>query len=276
LITLKINNGMLALFLIMLCTVIIFESLGMVDAFEDAPAITINTDGSVQPSTASINQCNNTYTLTGDITNYYLDIRCSNITIDGSGYTVCISGMTYQSNHGILIGANHVVIKNFNVLSFGGPAIMVNGSYNTVENNAVSRCEVAFSLQAGASYNLIKSNNLINNQYGNIYLSGNANYNTITENLLDGMYVDGSNNVISDNTLNFFVKNGENNTYLNNIIGTEGVTMPTLTPQSPNTTIDESITAQPGNILISITVLAVVMVIVCTVIAALLIRKRYR
>jgi hypothetical protein len=263
----------------MLYAVLILATPGLVQAFEDAPAITINADGTIQPSIAPIAQCNSIYTLTGDITNYYLDIRCSNITVDGAGYTVCISGITYQSNHGILIGADHVVVKNFNVLSFGGPAIMVNGSFNIVENNAVSLCGVAFSLQEGASNNLIKSNNLINNQYGNIYLSGNTNYNTITQNLLDGMYVDGSNNIISMNTLNFFVKNGENNTYLNNIIGTEGVTMPTLTPQPVNSTTStptsQPITVQQANSSLSITVSVIVIVTTCTAIIAILLRKRY-
>ena len=70
------------------------------------PYITIKSDGTIEPQTEFIQQQGNTYTLTKDISGKYaLIIQCSNIVIDGAGYTINGSSVYGRaSNSGIIYG----------------------------------------------------------------------------------------------------------------------------------------------------------------------------
>ena len=130
--------------------------------------ITINADGSISPSTATIQQTSTVYSLISDIAGS-ITVNTSNIILDGSGHTVL--GVSLQ-------GTLNVTVKNF-VVTSQGEAIGMSLSYasnNLIVNNTVTGFE---SIQA--------LNGLL---FAGIYVIG-GNSNTITQNNLmynlDGM-----------------------------------------------------------------------------------------
>jgi hypothetical protein len=152
--------------------------------------VSINADGSIEPSTAPIKFAGNVYTLTDNISGS-LAIHRSNIIVDGAGYALNGNGGT-----GIDLKNNitqtpspdaiwNVTIKNLAVLGFhfgidtlgGGNETLYNdyivtsmsGSASAVSfwscsGNNVSYCslvgESAVDMQLGSSYNIITENNI--------------------------------------------------------------------------------------------------------------------
>lgn len=190
---------------------------GFVSAADPPIIITILKDGAIEPPTAPISRSENTYTLTGNITNCRLDILCNNITLDGKDYTLNVQ---------IHIGGDFVTVKNLNIEEDGDIAILIEGSYNVVENNVLNHNYGGITIVGG--YNTITGNTIINGRYPTIVVTGD--YNTITQNYLMAIYMDsnGSNNIITENTLDFITGNGENNTCINNVL--DSYPTPTSTP----------------------------------------------
>ena len=147
------------------------------------PAITIRNDGNVESSIypPPITKTGNTYTLTSNITNYRLSIQCSNITVDGAGYT--LEGIKYSAVSGITIEANGVTIKNFNIGFYDWAGINVTGSYNTIIGNNIAE-PLNFGVYLEGSYNNITRNILFASNYG-VWLSNSALNNSIVENTLN-------------------------------------------------------------------------------------------
>lgn len=136
------------------------------------PAITIKPDGTIEPTNTTITQTGNVYLLTENITGYYLDIKCSNITVDGAGHT--LSGYSanaiwffnnigvYNSNDGILLDANGVTVKNVTIELYGDNSILVLGSENTI-----TACTWADCASIAGQYNTVTRNNKIGGVYFN-------------------------------------------------------------------------------------------------------------
>lgn len=148
--------------------------------------ITINTDGTITPSTASIQQWNTVYTLTSDVAGS-ITIQASNIVLDGNGNTV---------SNILLQRTSNVTVKNFEVTMRDELAekigiLLNNASNNIIFNNTVTGF---WSIQAMNGID-----------YGGIYVIG-GNLNAITKNYLndnlDGMvFVNTTNNIITQNNI---------------------------------------------------------------------------
>ena len=163
--------------------------VGQIVPFEAAPAITINVDGSITPETGLISRNGNTYTLTGNVTNYQISILCSNIFFDGAGYTINVTAYkvldengypkyvaNYQSE-GIRLGIDltrntNVTIKNVNIFAdsraihlyeSSGCRITEITSQSSIDvhgnNNNVTNCQAPISIFSGSG-NIISKNNI--------------------------------------------------------------------------------------------------------------------
>jgi nitrous oxidase accessory protein NosD len=89
----------------------------------DAPYITIQADGSVEPQTDQISRSENTYTLNANLTKTAVKILCNNIIFNGAGHNIVGgSGETYadvSGNEGLrLQNVNNVTVKDVTVLHF--------------------------------------------------------------------------------------------------------------------------------------------------------------
>lgn len=94
------------------------------------PAITIESDGSINPETELITKTQNVYSLTSDISQkYVIVVKCSNIVLDGQGH--CINGTAMQgvgyNNVGLTLeSVSNVTVKNLEVCTFGDYCIKLN------------------------------------------------------------------------------------------------------------------------------------------------------
>jgi parallel beta-helix repeat protein len=160
-----------------------------------SPAITIQSDGSISPLSAPIQQIDNIYTFKENIVGYTLVIHRNNIIIDGAGYTLQGNG---NSTGIFLQDMQHVVVKNLTIKGFFYGVWLTWG----------------LSVDQGAKYNTITNNIITNNTYG-IYCPLFTSSNTITENTITdneyGIYIAYSpsnvlrNNHLHKNTYNLWV-----------------------------------------------------------------------
>jgi hypothetical protein len=177
------------------------QSLGLAGANPIAPplpAITIGSDGSVNPATAPVNKTGNLYTLTEDLIDYRLDIQCSNIIFDGAGHI--LQGKVYTGDSGITIQADGVTIKNTDVHGYDvhginargswnlitrnnitGNIVLV-GSFNNITGNIISSANIYLGEQATrSSHNMVVGNTLVHScvviaaSYSSVYLNNFIN-----------------------------------------------------------------------------------------------------
>jgi hypothetical protein len=123
------------------------------------PIIQINGDGSITPETDLISRNGNTYTLTANIDGYKLLIACSNIVLDGNGYTLTLYAGDNPAIHllndaNVRAGLENVKIKNIEIFAF----------YYAISMYHCSRCHISG----------VKTSQRIRLAY--------SDYNTITEN----------------------------------------------------------------------------------------------
>jgi len=170
----------------------------------DGGAITINADGSINPSTAPLYTADNvTYTLMGNISTVGgdgIDVERSNIIIDGNGCTV----LGNQSGYGLsLIDVGNVTIENSNIENFT-TGIYLNSSNNIVsENNVTANTFYGIQLDESSNNNIVSGNNATANWFGFLLY---GSYNIVTGNdataNVDGIVTNfGSNNSISYNNV---------------------------------------------------------------------------
>jgi len=107
---------------------------------------------------------------------------------------------------------NYIIVNGFEIRNSKGNGILVKGDYNQITNNIIHDCGVtnksdSISLEGGSS-NLIENNDIYNSGGNGIYIenrstdgaSGNAHYNTITNNKVhNNLY--GSGIAVIPNTL---------------------------------------------------------------------------
>ncbi|MCW4007592.1 MAG: PQQ-binding-like beta-propeller repeat protein [Candidatus Bathyarchaeota archaeon] len=138
-----------------------------------SPAITIKSDGSIDPSTVPIQRSGNTYTLTANLSGYTIVIERDYIVFDGAGYTIMGNG----SSIGIFLrNTQGVTIRNIRVVNFDCgievfSEFFVSGTSsdnkfldNIVEGNTVG-------IRLGNSYNNMLRNNSMRNNKRNLWLA---------------------------------------------------------------------------------------------------------
>lgn len=164
--------------------------------------IFIESNGTVEPSTAPLLRDGNTYVLTGDMPNSSIVVNRDNIIIDGAGHGIHGYGFGYYD--GIIISyRTNVTIKNLDISPFGYGVRMDYASNNTIIGN---RMQVFTGVSLLYSdYNQI-IDNVITDGYGVQGLGSNNRIigNNFTSGLSGGgngmgIYVKGNNNTISQN-----------------------------------------------------------------------------
>jgi parallel beta-helix repeat protein len=177
-----------ALTLILLCLMTLGTVYIQPIKAQDQGNITINADGSITPSTASIQQTGNTYTLTSDV-NGSITVNRNNIVLDGNGYTVIYGGSgTGKVSALFLKDVSNVTVKDFTItggwfgIAFSGTnCIIANNTVTGTGNGiyAIDAATAAISIGGGGS-NLIIGNYITNNIVG--LLIGETSNNLIAEN----------------------------------------------------------------------------------------------
>jgi parallel beta-helix repeat protein len=123
--------------------------------------IYINADGSVDPSTASIQQDGNVYTLTDNIIEQKIVVERDNIIIDGADFNIQGNGaevgidITYRNN---------VTIKNIQIIGAG--IHLVGANNNTIFRNLIASNHHGISFLGESNYNKIIGNTLMDNERG--------------------------------------------------------------------------------------------------------------
>jgi parallel beta-helix repeat protein len=164
--------------------------------------IFIESDGTVEPSTAPILRDGNIYILTEDMPNSSIEVKRDNIIIDGAGHGI----HGYDTSHydGIIISyRTNITIKNLDISPFGFGVRMDYASNNTITGNKMQAFTGVSLLYS--DYNQIIGN-VITDGYG-VQGPGSNNLiigNNFTSGLFGGgngmgIYVKGNNNIISQN-----------------------------------------------------------------------------
>jgi len=188
------KNAALLLVLIILTATSIITLLPV--KAEYIGTITIGADGSVNPSTSSIQQSGNSYFLTTDIA-ANITVQKSNIVLDGNGYKVDSVAIGFDATTGI----SNVTVKNFIIDGTSGFAVfylidshfnffgilVYNGSNVLLTNNTIINTRhpgvfvstVGISIVGGGS-NKVIGNNLEDNSDGLAF--SHTQDNIITEN----------------------------------------------------------------------------------------------
>jgi hypothetical protein len=164
------------------------------------PKIVIASDGSITPSTQSIQRDGNNYFLTSDIEGYWLRVERNNIVLDGMGHLL---NFTPYTNHAILLrDVTNVTIKNFQIQGGASAVALTSSAHCTIEGitsgndifvsdsnfNTVTKCNVAITLWLAAHNNTIMKNNITD-----IFASDSNNYfylNNITLDSYPSIYSD--------------------------------------------------------------------------------------
>ena len=132
----KIMRKMLAIGMVLALVAMVFAMVPMNVSAEFTGNVTINADGSVDPSTAPVKVSGKNYKLTDDIYGT-ITIKKDDIKLDGKGYTLSGTGWGYGVN---LNGRSSCTIKNLNVEKFFIGIYLNNVDHNTISKNTISEC----------------------------------------------------------------------------------------------------------------------------------------
>jgi parallel beta-helix repeat protein len=144
------------------------------------PAIRIQNDGTLSPATPLIQRNGDVYTLLGNLTDHVLAVECSNIVLDGAGFSICGNG----AENGItLTGVRNVTASNFNVVDCNSGFFLNCSVANRILQNNVSKsnyyCNFGIQL-SGSGGNQLWGNTFIHCYY-DLYLKDSGN-NTLRNN----------------------------------------------------------------------------------------------
>ncbi len=125
------------------------------------PSIFIRSDGTIDPSTAPIQQVGNVYIFKNNIANYTINVQCDNVTVDGAGYTL--------QGYGIGIGVNltdrkGVTIRNIEITKVRIGILLTRSSNNTISDNTVIGNEEGILLSSSFN-NTFRDNVIANNRW---------------------------------------------------------------------------------------------------------------
>jgi len=161
-----------------------------------AQPITINPDGSLNPTSAPINRNGSLYTLTSDLS-IPIDVKSSNIILDGKGYTMVGDGSTVA----IELECVNVTVQNFRIVDWKCGVLGVYDN-NTVKNCVITQCS-DYAIKIYAQYYLIIGNDIENNVGAILIGPGGLNYiagNKIVDNQYGLCFYD-SGNLVVQNTI---------------------------------------------------------------------------
>jgi parallel beta-helix repeat protein len=144
----------------------------------------IHADGSVDPSTAPIQQSGSFYALTDNITS-----DGDGIIIERNGTMIQGAGYTIQGNYagaGInMTSVDNITIKNINVQGFNYGIFLASASQNNIIGNNVTTNDIGMALVASSDYNDIAGNNIRENNAFGIWIDGSSNNNIYHNNFVD-------------------------------------------------------------------------------------------
>jgi hypothetical protein len=181
------------------------------------PYITIKSDGNIEPQTEFIQQQGNTYTLTKDISGKYaLIIQCSNIVLDGAGYTINGSSVyDGYSNIGLsLENVKNVTIKNISIIGFLGYAGII---CSNCSECLIYNTNTTWILDLSDSHFVTVSNCYISDTLG---LGVN---NQVIQSIIKTLKIDNSSSITNNNITDVLVSKGcyNNTIFGNNFLGQE-------------------------------------------------------
>jgi hypothetical protein len=166
-----INSKSLALILILIMTVSCSTMLSVKPVNAQVLSLTIEPDGSVEPSTDLLERNGTTYTFKGDIFGS-IWVQTNYITIDGAGHTLQGNGISTGQNSeiGILLGGpdlsyrrcRNVLVENLRIYNIPRGIFSVGSSNNSFFGNYFENSGI--HLQGSANYtgDQIKHNTFIN------------------------------------------------------------------------------------------------------------------
>ncbi|MCW4000545.1 MAG: right-handed parallel beta-helix repeat-containing protein [Candidatus Bathyarchaeota archaeon] len=134
-----------------------------------AQPITINPDGSINPPSAPLNRNGSLYTLTSDLSSP-IDVKSSNIILDGKGYTIIGDGSAVA----VELECENVTVQNFRLVDWKCGVLGVYDN-NTVENCVIKGCS-DYALKIYAQYYIIIGNDIENNAGAILIGPGGLNY----------------------------------------------------------------------------------------------------
>lgn len=172
--------------------------------------ITINSDGTINPPTASIQRAGNIFALTNNIWNSSISVQSSNVVLDGAGFTM--RGFTESAYNGLvtcfpdgaaiqLSNVKNVTVENFNIGTYSDGVKLDHSSNCVILRNAVNTPDcIALATSEG---NLIISNTFVEGQYEYGVEGWQSSANNITGNSFEGGngvdMLRGSGNIITQN-----------------------------------------------------------------------------
>lgn len=199
--------------LTIICVFLCLASLNMVSfgvKAQSAGAIVINADGSVS-GTSLIQRQGNIYSLSGSIYDSSITVLCSNIVLDGEGFTLQGAGgwgtpgtAGVESTAAIHLTCNNVTVQNFNISGWEAGVSGANDGNSVIDNN-ISKTENAVAIYAD-NY-VVRGNYLAGSIYG-VYIKGNDNLvlqNQIADNYGGAMIYPTLNTTVTENN---FTNNG--------------------------------------------------------------------
>ena len=201
------SHTILTLLLIGILTSSTTLSIQMVKADR---TITINSDGSIAPSTAPIQRDGHSYMLTSDISESIV-IQRNNTVLDGKGYSIQGDG----TGQGIsLYNVENITIKNTRITEFSRGIHLGHSSKNTITNNTLTNN--TYGILANRSPETTIANNVIqDNKWDGIFITASPNSLIINNNVANqskwGIYLGYSaestlkNNTMESNRYNFGV-----------------------------------------------------------------------
>ncbi|MCJ7561073.1 right-handed parallel beta-helix repeat-containing protein [Candidatus Bathyarchaeota archaeon] len=164
--------------------------------------IFIQSDGSVDPSTAPIQHIENIYTFTANIYDSIL-IERDNIVVDGAGYTLRGTG----SGVGINVTGSNVTIKNMQIMHFVSGIYLFVSSNNTISGNSITN--------NGDGITVVSPNNTITGNYITANNKG-IGINYVSNNTIIGNTI--ANNEVGIWFWTYMDRNLDNIIYHNNFI----------------------------------------------------------
>lgn len=172
------TKGKLTIIFILFC----LASLNSIAIFgvkaQSAGAIVIRADGSIS-GTSLIQRQAKVYSLTGNIYDSPIAVLCSNIVLDGKGFTLQGAGgwgtpgvEGAEKTAAINLTCSNVTVRNFDI---SGWEVGVSGAYNSniVTDNNVSQTENAVAIYAD---NYVVSQNILTNSIYGVDIKANNNF----------------------------------------------------------------------------------------------------
>jgi nitrous oxidase accessory protein NosD len=179
---------------------------------QDTPVISINSDGTVTPQTDLISRSGDTYTLTADVTDHQIRIKCGNVVFDGNGHRINVKGHAVLDENGNQVYNNGKMVY-INIQTYG---LVID---NYTNNVTVRNVEISSSWYGVWMLGCLHCQVTDVKTNSGIKLSG-SDYNNVTHCTAKiNISYESENNVISKNNITeLSVSSHSNAIYQNNML----------------------------------------------------------